>query len=76
MKKINLSSKLIEKSAYYSKVVEDLYYKLQQQQDWVKYQKHRRQMEYYDLFQNHWSPLRARRKARRSFFKLLVSKRK
>ncbi|MBA0555062.1 hypothetical protein Golob_014124, partial [Gossypium lobatum] len=47
--KISLSSKLIEKRAYYSKVVEDLSYKLQQQQDWVKSQKHRRQMEEHDL---------------------------
>ncbi|KAG4189544.1 hypothetical protein ERO13_A08G228900v2 [Gossypium hirsutum] len=50
--KISLSSKLLEKSAYYSKVVEDLSCKLQQQQDWVKSQKHRRQMEEHDLVNN------------------------
>ncbi|TYI71201.1 hypothetical protein E1A91_D08G277300v1 [Gossypium mustelinum] len=50
--KISLTSKLIEKRAYYSKVVEDLSYKLQQQQDWVKSQKHRRQMEEHDLVNN------------------------
>ncbi|XP_039036968.1 uncharacterized protein LOC120174060 [Hibiscus syriacus] len=46
--KMSLSSRLIEKSAYYFKVVEDLSSKLQQQQDWVIYQKGR-QMEEHDL---------------------------
>ncbi|GMI88699.1 hypothetical protein like AT1G33500 [Hibiscus trionum] len=49
--KISLSSKLIEKSAYYSKVVKDLSSKLQQQQDWVKSQKGR-QTEEHDLVNN------------------------
>ncbi|XP_065880651.1 uncharacterized protein [Euphorbia lathyris] len=34
--RVSLSSKLIEKSAYYMKVAEDLQSKLQQQKDWTK----------------------------------------
>ncbi|XWS22016.1 hypothetical protein CRYUN_Cryun30bG0107500 [Craigia yunnanensis] len=50
--KISLSSKLIEKSSYYSKVTEDLSTKLQQQQDWVQSQKVRRQIEEHGLVNN------------------------
>ncbi|KAL5778534.1 hypothetical protein ACOSQ2_009271 [Xanthoceras sorbifolium] len=34
---LSLSAKLVEKSTFYTKVAEDISYKLQQQQDWVKF---------------------------------------
>ncbi|KAJ6360526.1 hypothetical protein OIU76_016243 [Salix suchowensis] len=33
--RVNLSARLVEKSAYYTKVADDINSKLQQQQDWV-----------------------------------------
>ncbi|KAL5776059.1 hypothetical protein ACOSP7_008985 [Xanthoceras sorbifolium] len=35
--RLSLSAKLVEKSTFYTKVAEDISYKLQQQQDWVKF---------------------------------------
>ncbi|XP_007019752.2 PREDICTED: uncharacterized protein LOC18592796 isoform X1 [Theobroma cacao] len=50
--KLSLSSKLMEKSTYYSKVAKDLSTKLQQQQDWVKSLKISRQIEEHGLVNN------------------------
>ncbi|XP_059451256.1 uncharacterized protein LOC132182065 [Corylus avellana] len=45
----NLSTKLMEKSTYYTKVAEDMNAKLQQQQDWVESKKPSREPEEHDL---------------------------
>ncbi|XVE70305.1 hypothetical protein DITRI_Ditri10aG0061700 [Diplodiscus trichospermus] len=47
--KVILSSKLFEKSMYYSKVATDLSTELHRQQDWVKSQKVNRQIEEHEL---------------------------
>ncbi|XVF63479.1 hypothetical protein PTKIN_Ptkin09bG0089900 [Pterospermum kingtungense] len=50
--KSSLSSKLVEKSTYYSKVAEELSSKLQQQQDWVKSHRVTREIEEPGLVNN------------------------